>query len=75
MTTITVDIDVDQVLDDLTTKELIGEMELRGYQCKKDDVFNVLTSEEIDILLQMLRDTTDYESRRIYDKLLNERYG
>jgi hypothetical protein len=81
MATVTVDIDVWEVMDvwevlgELTDDEICKAAADRGFSVSKDDIADSLTSDDLDILLQMLIDETGWEKRRVYDKLLNARFG
>jgi hypothetical protein len=75
MPTVTVDVDIDvwEVIDEVSDEDLIEEMSSRGYTVQKGDSFT-LDREDLNYLLERISDT-DLEGRRVYEKLKNLRFG
>lgn len=76
------DVDVDDIFNELDDKDLVEELQDRGYTCKKNphDFEDALTKEEINSLITLvsLHDVGTHplrwEWRRIRDKLMKMDY-
>ena len=77
MPTVTVDVDVNvwEVIGEASDYDLIEEMEERGYNVQKEE-FDVVTldREDLDYILERISDT-NWQGRRVYDKLKTLRFG
>ena len=77
MPKITIDVDIDmwEVIGEADDEYLIGEMNNRGYNVQKEE-FDVATldREDLDCLLELISDS-DWQGRRVYDKLKKLRFG
>lgn len=75
MTTVTIDVDVSSILEELLDDDLIEELECRGYTIGKElNEYDVLDREDLNYLLQRV-DDTDNVGRDVYEKLRNMRFG
>lgn len=75
MSTISIDVDVDDVLNGLDDDDLVEELHCRGYQCSKSLLNDKdwFTKEEIDLLIAHIdirERPLDWEWQRIRDKLI-----
>jgi len=77
MPTVTVDVDVDilDVIDEVSDEDLIAEMNSRGYNVQKEEFdTSTIDREDLNYLLELVSDT-DLEGRRVYEKLKKLRFG
>lgn len=77
MPTVTVDVDVDvwEVIGEVSDEELIDEMNIRGYNVQKEELDTAsLDREDLDYILERISDV-DWQGRRVYDKLKTLRFG
>ena len=73
--TMTVDVDVWDVIDEIDDDDLIQEIKDRGYNVQKEE-YDVATldREDLNYLLERVSDI-DWQGRRVYDKLKKLRFG
>ena len=72
--TVTADVDVDVDLIDFEDRDLIAELEGRGYKCVDVDETPayIFTSQERELIMSLLdTDYHNWEHRRVRDKLLS----
>lgn len=73
--TVSVDVDVDIDLDEFDDRELVEEMNQRGYTCIKGTEAG-LDREDWQYLIEMLdKQPETWYSRRVRDKLMAARHG
>lgn len=71
---IDVDIDIDDILDELSNDDIIQEANRRGMYCS-DYEPNTLIRDELDHLLQLVLKDGALTNSALYDKLLKMRFG
>lgn len=75
MASVTVDVDVWEVIGEANDDDLIEEIKDRGYSVTKDFEESVqLDYEDLNYLLQHI-DDVHWQGRRVYEKLRKMRYG
>lgn len=75
MPTVTVDVDVWEVIGEASDDDLIEEMNGRGYNVQKEEFdVDVLDREDLNYLLERVNDN-DWQGRRVYEKLKKLRFG
>lgn len=77
---VTAEVDIDDVINELDDEDLVEELQNRGYTCVKGnfDFEAALTKEEIDLLIAHIDIRVlplDWEWKRIRDKLMAMDYA
>jgi len=73
----TVDVDIDpwDVIEEIDEEELVDYLQKSGYSVQKEpEALSVLDREDLDCLLERISDS-DWQGRRVYDKLKKLRFG
>ena len=74
---VTVDVDLDDVLDELSDKELLEELNERGYTAVRTEGYEALFDrEDWQYLLEIVdKQPVTWYTRRVRDKLLEARFS
>lgn len=70
--TVDVEVDIDDIIDDMNTNDLIEELERRGYITSKEPEEELLTDDEKDFVVDILLKSGnlyDQTASNIYEKL------
>ena len=74
--TVTVDVDVDDVINDIDDQDLIDELNRRGYIVNKDTHPGGFDREDLNLLIEIIDQTPEtIYTRRVRDKLMRDRFG
>ena len=74
--TVTVDVDVDDVINDIDDQDLIDELNRRGYIVNKDTEYRGFDREDLNLLIEIIDQTPEtIYTRRVRDKLMRDRFG
>jgi hypothetical protein len=74
--TVTVDVDVDDVINDIDDQDLIHELNRRGYIVNKDTHPGGFDREDLNLLIEIIDQTPEtIYTRRVRDKLMRDRFG
>jgi hypothetical protein len=74
--TVTVDVDVDDVINDIDDQDLIDELKRRGYIVNKDTEYRGFDREDLNLLIEIIDQTPEtIYTRRVRDKLMRDRFG
>lgn len=71
---IDVDVDIDDILDELSNDDIIQEVNMRGMYCSEHEP-DKLSRDELDHLIQLVLKDGALTNSALYDKLLEMRFG
>ena len=74
--TVTVDVDVDDVINEIDDQDFIDELNRRGYTVTKDVEREAFDREDLKLLIEIIDQTPEtIYTRRVRDKLMRARFG